>query len=73
MDNRGYIMQISENSKGLNGARIIPKADINMNPSVLEKVSKQGFKLSDIDPKLKIKEIALDLAKSISKDRGMSM
>jgi hypothetical protein len=73
MDNRGYIMQISENSKGLNGARIIPKADINMNPSVLEKVTKQGFKLSDIDPKLKIKEIALDLAKSISKDRGMSM
>lgn len=73
MDNRGYIMQISENSKGLNGARIIPKADININPSVLEKVSKQGFKLSDIDPKLKIKEIALDLAKSIGKDRGMSM
>ncbi|MEG0037535.1 MAG: relaxase/mobilization nuclease domain-containing protein [Victivallaceae bacterium] len=73
MDNRGYIMQISENSKGLNGARIIPKADINMNPSVLEKVTKQGFKLSDIDPKLKIKEIALDLAKSIGKDRGMSM
>lgn len=73
MDDRGYIMQISENSKGLNGARIIPKADINMNPSVLEKVTKQGFKLSDIDPKLKIKEIALDLAKSIGKDRGMSM
>lgn len=73
MDKRGYIMQISENSKGLNGARIIPKADINMNPSVLEKVTKQGFKLSDIDPKLKIKEIALDLAKSISKDRGMSL
>ncbi|MBD3906407.1 relaxase/mobilization nuclease domain-containing protein [Chryseobacterium sp. Ch-15] len=73
MDNRGYIMQISENSTGLNGARIIPKADINMNPSVLEKVTKQGFKLSDIDPKLKIKEIALDLAKSIGKDRGMSM
>lgn len=73
MDNRGYNMQISENSKGLNGARIIPKADINMNPSVLEKVTKQGFKLSDIDPKLKIKEIALDLAKSIGKDRGMSM
>lgn len=73
MDKRGYIMQISENSKGLNGARIIPKADINMNPSVLEKVTKQGFKLSDIDPKLKIKEIALALAKSISKDRGMSL
>lgn len=73
MDKRGYIMQISENFKGLNGARIIPKADINMNPSVLEKVTKQGFKLSDIDPKLKIKEIALDLAKSIGKDRGMSM
>lgn len=73
MDKRGYIMQISENTKGINGARIIPKADINMNPSVLEKVTKQGFKLSDIDPKLKIKEIALDLAKSISKDRGMSM
>ncbi|MEG2230306.1 MAG: hypothetical protein RRY22_06030, partial [Bacilli bacterium] len=73
MDNRGYIMQISENSKGLNGARIIPKADINMNPSILEKVTKKGFKLSDIDPKLKIKEIALDLAKSIGKDRGMSM
>lgn len=72
MDNRGYIMQISENSKGLNGARIIPKADINMNPSVLEKITKQGFKLSDIDPKLKIKEIVLDLAKSISKDRGIS-
>jgi hypothetical protein len=73
MDKRGYVMQISENSKGLNGARIIPKADINMNPSVLEKVTKQGFKLSDIDPKLKIKEIALDLVKSIGKDRGMSM
>lgn len=73
MDNRGYIMQISENSKGLNGARIIPKADINMNPSILEKVTKKSFKLSDIDPKLKIKEIALDLAKSIGKDRGMSM
>ncbi|WP_312903162.1 relaxase/mobilization nuclease domain-containing protein [Chryseobacterium taichungense] len=73
MDKRGYIMQISENSKGLNGARIIPKADINMNPSVLEKVTKQGFKLSDIDPKLKIKEIALGLAKSIGKDRGMSL
>lgn len=73
MDKRGYIMQISENSKGLNGARIIPKADINTNPSVLEKVTKQGFKLSDIDPKLKIKEIALDLAKSIGKDRGMSL
>lgn len=72
MDNRGYIMQISENAKGLNGARIIPKADININPSVLEKVTKQGFKLSDIDPKLKIKKIALDLAKSIGKDRGMS-
>lgn len=72
MDKRGYIMQINENSKGLNGARIIPKADINMNPSVLEKIAKQGFKLSDIDPKLKIKEIALDIAKSISQDRGIS-
>ncbi|PQA95519.1 Relaxase/Mobilisation nuclease domain-containing protein [Chryseobacterium piscicola] len=77
MDKRGYIMQISENSKGLNGARIIPKADINTNPSVLEKVTKQGFKLSDIDPKLKIKEIAMDIAKSmtkdISRDMGMSL
>lgn len=70
-------MQISENSKGLNGARIIPKADINHNASVLEKITKQGFKLSDIDPKLKIKEIALDIAKSmtkdVSRDMGMSL
>lgn len=73
MDKRGYIMQISENSKGLNGARIIPKADINKNPSVLEKVTKQGFKLSDIDPKLKIKEIAFDIAKSITKDISRDM
>lgn len=89
MDKRGYIMQISENSKGLNGARIIPKADINMNPSVLEKVTKQGFKLSEIDPQLKIKDIALELTKltpknialevtksvtrNITKDRGMSL
>lgn len=58
---RGYIMQISENSKGLNGARIIPKSDMNNNPSVLEKVSKQGFKLSEIDPKLKIKQIAFEI------------
>lgn len=73
MDKRGYIMQISENSKGLNGARIIPKADINLNPSALEKVTKHGFKLSDIDPKLKIKEIALDIAKSITKDISRDM
>lgn len=77
MDQRGYLMQISENAKGLNGARIIPKADLNLNPSALEKVTKQGFKLSDIDPKLKIKEIALDIAKSvtkdISRDMGMSL
>ena len=77
MDNRGYIMQISENSKGLNGARIIPKADLNANPSVLEKITKQGFKLSDIDPKLKIKEIVMDIVKSmtrdIPRDRGISM
>jgi hypothetical protein len=61
----------------LNGARIIPKADINMNPSVLEKVTKQGFKLSEIDPALKIKSIALDIAKSVSKhitrDSGLSL
>lgn len=73
MDRRGYIMQISENSKGLNGARIIPKADINPNASVLEKITKQGFKLSDIDPKLKIKEIAMDIAKSITKDISRDM
>lgn len=72
MDGRGYVMQISENSKGLNGARIIPKADMNMNPSVLEKVMKQGFKLSEIDPKLKIKDIVLEINKSLSKDRGRS-
>ncbi|MFC4384375.1 relaxase/mobilization nuclease domain-containing protein, partial [Chryseobacterium bernardetii] len=89
MEKRGYIMQISKNSKGLNGARIIPKTDINTNPSVLEKASKQGFKLSEIDPKLKIKDIALELTKltpknialelpkiitkNITKDRGMSL
>ncbi|PQA89804.1 hypothetical protein B0A69_22085 [Chryseobacterium shigense] len=89
MENRGYIMEISKNSKGLNGARIIPKANINRNPSVLEKVSKQGFKLSEIDPKLKIKDIALELIKltpqnialevtksvtrNITKGRGMSL
>ncbi|TXI89997.1 MAG: hypothetical protein E6Q36_02315 [Chryseobacterium sp.] len=73
MDRRGYIMQISENAKGLNGARIIPKADININPSALEKITKQGFKLSDIDPKLKIKDIALDIMKSVSKDISRDM
>lgn len=73
MDKRGYVMHISENSKGLNGARITPKSDISTNPSVLEKVSKKGFKLSDIDPKLKIKEIALELTKSIIQDRGISL
>lgn len=68
MNYRGYIMQISENSKGLNGARIIPKTDLNTNPSVLEKVSKQGFKLSEIDPKLKIKDIARAIIRNASQD-----
>jgi len=75
MNNRGYIMQISENTKGLNGARIIPKADLNTHPSVLEKVSKQGFKLSEIDPKLKIKDIAQAIIRNASQemDRGWGL
>lgn len=77
MNTRGYIMKISENSKGLNGARIIPKVDINPNASVLEKISKQGFKLSEIDPKLKIVDIALKIVKNMTKDvikdTGMSL
>lgn len=72
MNDKGYIMKISENNKGINGARIIPKSDIHLNPSVLEKVSKQGFKLSDISPQLKIKDILLKISQNISINKGMS-
>lgn len=68
---RGYIFLINSNSKGINGARIVPAAEFNAQAS--KKNSKQGFKLSEIDSKLKIKDIINEFSahkNPIIRDRG---
>lgn len=67
---RGYILNLNYNAKGLNGARVIPKEDIkkeNEPISRLEELAGKGYKLSDIDRKLKIGDIEKALNENYKK------
>lgn len=59
MKEKGYTVEISRNEKGINGARFIKNELVKSDEekSDKEKISKLGYKLSDIDRKLKIKDI----------------
>lgn len=57
MESDGYKLDISKNQNGINGARIIPLTEIKTNPSKREVLAKKGYKLSDINRNLKIKQL----------------
>lgn len=68
MRERDYHLELSYKSDGsLNGARIIPISELGHNgsESEIEKISKKGYKLSEINRKLKI----LDLDKHLKLNR----
>lgn len=56
---QGYYFQLNFNTKGLNGARVIPLEEIKENPSKREELSKKGYTLSSIDRKLKVNQLQL--------------
>lgn len=57
MKSQGFEFQLNYNSKGLNGARVIPADQVKTNKSRREELSKSGYTLSKIDRKLKVHDL----------------